>query len=160
MAHAYVALGSNLDDPEAQVRNALAALDELPGTRVARASCLYRTPPWGILEQPWFVNAAAALDTELDPLALLQALQGLEQGVGRERGTQRWGPRRIDLDLLLYDGLVIDTPELQLPHPRLAERAFVLVPLADVARNLALPGGQSVETLLSQVDASGIEPLP
>lgn len=159
MARAYVALGSNLDEPEAQVRNALAALGELPATRLLRTSRLYRTPPWGMLDQPWFVNSAAALDTELAPAALMQALQELELRSGRERGAQRWGPRRIDLDLLLYDDLVIDTPELQLPHPRLAERAFVLVPLADLAKDLTLPGGQSVEALLAQVDTAGIEPL-
>lgn len=159
MARAYVALGSNLDEPEAQVRNALAALGELPATQLLRTSRLYRTPPWGMLDQPWFVNAAAALNTELAPAALMQALQALELRSGRERGAQRWGPRRIDLDLLLYDDLVIDTPELQLPHPRLAERAFVLVPLADVAKELTLPGGKSVEALLAQVDTAGIEPL-
>lgn len=159
MARAYVALGSNLDQPEAQVRDALAALNAIPGTQVARASGLYRTPPWGLLDQPWFVNAAAALDTELEPQALLQALQALESNVGRERGEQRWGPRRIDLDLLLYDGLMLDSAALQLPHPRLAERAFVLVPLAEIAKGLLLPDGRSVDALLSQVDASGIEPL-
>ncbi len=160
MARAYVALGSNLDQPETQVRNALAALDELSGTRVLRASGLYRTPPWGMLDQPWFVNAAVALDTALDPHALLQALQALEQRTGRERGEQRWGPRRIDLDLLLYDDLILNAANLQLPHPRLAERAFVLVPLAEIAEGLRLPDGRTVDALLSQVDASGIEPLP
>lgn len=159
MARAYVALGSNLDEPEAQVRNALATLNELPETQVVRSSRLYRTPPWGMLDQPWFVNAAVALDTELTPQGLMRALQSLELRSGRKRGSPRWGPRRIDLDLLLYDDLVIDTPELQLPHPRLAERAFVLVPLADVAKDLTLPGGQSVEALLAQVDTAGIEPL-
>lgn len=160
MAKAFVALGSNLDDPAAQVARALTALDALPQTRLLRASRLYRTPPWGLGEQPWFVNAAAELDTGLAPQALLQALLALESRVGRERGGPRWGPRRIDLDLLLYDDRAIDEPGLHLPHPRLAERAFVLLPLADIAPDLALPDGRRLVDLLARVDAGGIEPLP
>jgi 2-amino-4-hydroxy-6-hydroxymethyldihydropteridine diphosphokinase len=160
MAQAFVALGSNLDAPEEQVRAALRALDALPGTRLSRASRLYRTPPWGILDQPWFVNAAAQVRTELDPQQLMRELQALEVAAGRQRSAPRWGPRRLDLDLLLFDQLCLDTRDLQLPHPRLAERAFVLVPLLELDPALALPDGRRLMDLLAQVDTAGIEPLP
>jgi 2-amino-4-hydroxy-6-hydroxymethyldihydropteridine diphosphokinase len=160
VAQAFVALGSNLDDPATQVARALAAMDSLPETRLVCASRLYRTPPWGLGDQPWFVNAAAELDTRLEPRALLRALLALESRSGRERSGPRWGPRRIDLDLLLYQGRVIDEPGLHLPHPRLAERAFVLLPLADIAPDLLLPDGRRLADLIAQVDAGGIEPLP
>lgn len=160
MARAFVALGSNLDDPVAQVRAALAALGRLPGTRLRLASRLYRTPPWGLQDQPWFINAVAELDTALTADALLQALLELESDIGRERGAQRWGPRRIDLDLLLYDGVESRGEALELPHPRLAERAFVLVPLIEIAPGLVLPDGRAVADLLARLDAGGIEPVP
>ncbi len=160
MARAYVALGSNLDDPVTQVRAALAALDDLPETRLRAASRLYRTPPWGLEDQPWFINAAAELETTLDPEALLRALLWLEAELGRERGAQRWGPRRIDLDLLLYDGVEHRGAQLELPHPRLAERAFVLLPLLDIAPGLVLPDGRAATDLLARLDTGGIEPVP
>lgn len=154
MAQAFVALGSNLDDPRAQVLRGFDALDALPQTRVVARSHLYRTPPWGLREQPDFINAAAELDTRLAPVELLTSLQHLETMAGRVRGVAN-GPRTLDLDLLLYGDDVIDAPGLSVPHPRLAGRAFVLVPLAELAPALDIPGFGRVSELLMRVDASG-----
>lgn len=153
-AVAYVALGSNLDDPRGQVERAIAALDALPGTRVLAHSRLYHTPPWGIVDQPAFVNAAARLQTTLPPRALLDALLGIERRAGRVRAVRN-GPRVLDLDLLLYGDVVLDAPDLVLPHPRMHERAFVLLPLAEFAPDLDVPGRGRVSELLACVDASG-----
>lgn len=126
---ASIGIGSNIGDAAANVRIAMEQLGDL-GT-VARQSSLYRTKPWGKLDQPDFVNAAALLETRLDPRALLRALKEIEQRLGRG-SAERWGPRTIDLDLLAYDDLVIDEPDLHVPHPMLSQRAFVLVPLAEI----------------------------
>ena len=126
---AYVGVGANLGDPARNVERALELLGEL-GAVVAR-SALYRTRPWGKADQPWFVNAVALLETALAPSALLAALRALERRLGRVPG-ERWGPRIIDLDLLTYDDLEADEPALRIPHPHLRERAFVLVPLAEI----------------------------
>jgi 2-amino-4-hydroxy-6-hydroxymethyldihydropteridine diphosphokinase len=155
---AFVGLGSNLQDPVAQLRAACLALDRIPATRLQRASQLYRTPPWGLSEQPDFVNAVVELATGLAPRALLHALQALERQAGRARAV-RWGPRVLDLDLLLYDDTSRDDDGLQLPHPHLHERAFVLVPLAEIAPDLVVPGRGPVRELLAQVDRAGIEAL-
>lgn len=155
---AYVGLGSNLDQPDAQLRAALSALAEIPRTRVCRASRLYRTPPWGRLDQPEFVNAVAELETTLTPMELLHALQTIERGAGRER-IERWGPRVLDLDLLLHGDAQIDVPGLHLPHPHLHERAFVLLPLAELAPDGIVPGQGRVADLLTAVDCRGIEAL-
>ena len=128
---AYIALGANLGDARATVRAALAALDGLPQTHLLRASGLYRTAPWEA-SGPDFINAVAAVETGLDAHELLRALQALELQAGRER-PYRNAPRTLDLDLLLHGAAIIDTPELIVPHPRLRERAFVLVPLAEIA---------------------------
>ena len=128
---AYIALGANLGDARATVRDALLALDRLPQTRLLRASGLYRTAPWEA-SGPDFINAVAAVETGLDAHELLRVLQALELQAGRER-PYRNAPRTLDLDLLLYGDAVIDAPELTVPHPRLRERAFVLVPLAEIA---------------------------
>lgn len=151
---ACVALGSNLDGPRAQVERGLTALATLSKTRLLVCSRLYRTPPWGMLDQPDFINAAARLETTLAPRELLDALLAIEARAGRVRGTRN-GPRTLDLDLLLYGDRVIDEPDLVVPHPRLHERAFVLRPLADVASDLEVPGQGRVADLLSRVDASG-----
>ncbi len=158
MTLAYVALGSNLGHPRQQVLEAMDALARLPDTRVLRRSSLYRTPPWGVLEQPAFVNAAVQLDTALAPHALLDALLAIEQRAGRVR-AERNGPRTLDLDLLHIDGVQLDDARLALPHPRMAERAFVLLPLHDLAPDLPLPGG-TVAQLLAGLDLAGCERLP
>lgn len=136
---AYIGLGSNLENPQQQVGAALAALAELPQTSLVRASSLYASAPVGYDDQPDFVNAAALLETELTADELLQALLLLEQQFGRVR-TFLNAPRTLDLDILLYDEQVIDQPTLQVPHPRMHERAFVLLPLAEIEPELLIPG--------------------
>jgi 2-amino-4-hydroxy-6-hydroxymethyldihydropteridine diphosphokinase len=129
MPIAYIGLGSNVGDARANVEAAIRAASAL-GSVLARSS-LYRTAPWGVHEQDDFINAVAALKTTLEPLDLLRALQATERDLGRV-ATYRWGPRVIDIDILTYDDLTLDTAELVLPHPRLFERAFVLAPLAEI----------------------------
>ena len=156
---AYVGLGSNLESPRTQVERAFAALAGLPRTRLAGRSRLYRSDPLGPPGQPDYVNAVAALDTALEPLALLDALQSIEHAHGRVR-TLRWGPRTLDLDLLLYGTRISRCARLTLPHPRLHERAFVLYPLADLAPGLVLPGLGALSELLRQCPYTGLEVLP
>lgn len=136
---AFVALGSNLDDPESKVREAIAALAALPQTRLLAASSLYRSAPVGHADQPDFVNAVAQLATILAPQDLLAALLAIEHDFGRER-TFRNAPRTLDLDLLLYGELCINEPGLTVPHPRMQQRAFVLAPLLEIAPACVIPG--------------------
>lgn len=145
---AYVALGSNLGNPVAQVRAGAQAISELPGTRLAECSSLYQTAPVGIISQPDFINAVCAVDTSLPATALMQALLDIEQAQGRRRDVPG-GPRSLDLDLLLYGDLACDAEGLTLPHPRLHERAFVLYPLSEIAPGLNIPGRGQVEILLA-----------
>lgn len=156
---AYVALGSNLDDPREQVERGIAALAGLPDTRLVLRSSLYRTRPFGPVEQPDFVNAAAGLLTRLEPAEFLAGLKALETQLGRERPVVRWGPRRIDLDLLVHGGARIAERDLAVPHPGIPERAFVLVPLAEFAPDLVVPGRGRVRDLLARVDSSDLERL-
>lgn len=158
MATAYVALGANLGDPVATVHAAFGALAVLPRTRVAATSALYRTAPVGLAGQPDFINAAARLETELAPEALLDALLAIEQDFGRIRALRN-GPRTLDLDMLLYDGRTLATPRLTLPHPRLHLRAFVLAPLADLAPDLVIPGRGTLAAWLPAVASQRIERL-
>jgi 2-amino-4-hydroxy-6-hydroxymethyldihydropteridine diphosphokinase len=155
---AYVALGSNLGHPKQQVLDAMDALARLPVTRLLQRSHLYRTPPWGVLKQPPFVNAVVELDTRLSPHDLLDALLAIEQHAGRVR-AERNGPRTLDLDVLHIEGVQINDERLTLPHPRLAERTFVLLPLNDVAPALRLPGQGVVAQLLGRLDLAGCERL-
>ena len=158
MPLAYVALGANLDQPVAQVNAAIEALKSLPHSRLLRASSLYRTAPVGIHGQPDFINAVAALETALSPQALLAALFGVEARFGRLRHGHM-SPRTLDLDLLLYDNTVIDSPDLQLPHPRLHLRAFVLAPLTEIAPDCCIPGRGSTAAWLAAVSMQKIERL-
>ena len=159
-ARAAVGLGGNLGDAAATLHEAMLALDGLPDTRLLRASRLYRTPAWGNTAQPEFVNAAALLQTQLEARDLLDALLDIERIFGRDRGAgERWGPRTLDLDLLLYGDATIDEPGLRVPHPHLHERAFALLPLAEIAPDLFVPGHGRVADLLGGVDASGCAPL-
>jgi 2-amino-4-hydroxy-6-hydroxymethyldihydropteridine diphosphokinase len=137
---AYIGLGSNLNGPVGQVEAAFGLLGELPDSRLIARSSLYRAAPFGGIEQPDFVNAVAALETQLDARSLLGQLQHIEHSRGRERGGERWGPRVIDLDLLVYDDEVIDEPDLIVPHPGIAERNFVLLPLREIVPELEIPG--------------------
>lgn len=153
MARAFVAFGSNLGDREATIRAALAALDAEDAVAVVAVSTLEETDPVGYLDQPRFLNGAAALETELDPRALLELLLALERRFGRDReAVPAQGPRTLDLDLLLYDGLELDEPGLRLPHPRLHERAFVLGPLAELDASLEIPAKGRVQDLLARLD--------
>ncbi len=158
-ACAYVGLGSNLDDPAQQIRRALDALGKIPRTRLLRHSRSYRTAPWGITEQPAFVNAVAELASELAPRELLDALLAIERAHGRRRDGSQWGPRTLDLDLLTYAQLQLTEPGLALPHPHIGARAFVLVPLAELDASLLIPGAGVVRDLLARVDATGCVPI-
>ncbi len=146
MTRAYVGLGSNLGDREATIRAAVAALPD-----VVAVSELRETAPVGVVDQPAFLNGAAALETELSPRQLLEVLLEVELGLGRER-RERWGPRTIDLDLLLYGGETVAEPGLVVPHPRLHERGFVLEPLAELDPGLVVPGRGPVKLLLAELD--------
>ena len=155
VAIAFIGLGSNLADPLVQVRQALTDLESIPGTRVTARSSLYRTSPVGYLEQPDFINAAASVQTTLEPQALLAALLAIETRHGRKRATRN-APRTLDLDLLLYAEEVLEQHGLTLPHPRLHERAFVLAPLAEIAPEAMVPGRGRVQDLLARVDCKGV----
>lgn len=159
---AYVAFGGNEGEVRANLLGAIDALAALPGTWVRRRSSFYRTPAWGRTDQPDFLNGVVELQTSLDAHELMQALLAVETRFGRVRGegAERWGPRTVDLDLLVYGDEVRDDPGLTLPHPRLHERAFVLVPLAEIAPGLLVPGRGRVADLLAAVDATGIEAIP
>lgn len=144
---AYLGLGTNLGDRLGNIQAALRKLDDLPTMKLIHVSSLYETAPVGVTDQPDFLNLVAAVRTSLAPQALLDALLHIENQMGRVR-TKRWGPRVIDMDLLLYGGEQVALPGLTVPHPRLRERAFILVPLAEIAPDLALPGdGKKVADL-------------
>lgn len=153
---AYIGLGSNLADPIAQVRRALQELAGLPDTRCLSQSGLYRSQPLGPANQPDYINAVAVMETRLGPRDLLTHLQALEAAHGRVRGAQRWGPRTLDLDLLIYDELCMNEPSLTLPHPGIPERSFVLYPLLEVAPGLRLPRGEAVADLARRCSAAGL----
>jgi len=137
----YLSLGSNLGDRRANLEAALRRLGGTAGVRIEKVSRTYRTAPVGVSEQPEFMNLVLEARTALTPLELLRAVKNIERDLGRTPG-ERWGPRAIDIDILIYDGVTMETEELTLPHPRLTERAFVMVPLAEIAPDLALPNGE------------------
>jgi 2-amino-4-hydroxy-6-hydroxymethyldihydropteridine diphosphokinase len=145
---AYVGLGANLGDREAAIREAARRVD------ARRLSTIRETEPWGVADQPRFLNAVAELDTSLEPRALLERLLAVERELGRVRGGERWGPRTIDLDLLLYGERRIDEPGLRVPHPRLHERLFVLEPLAELDPSLKIPAIGTVSALLAELQSS------
>ena len=156
----FVGLGGNVGDAPGTVRGALQSLADLPDTRLLRASRLYRTPAWGVTAQPDFINAVAMLETRLSPQTLLSGLLAIERDAGRDRsGTDRWGPRVLDLDMLLYGDRVIDEPGLHVPHPHLHERAFALVPLVEVAPHASIPGVGVARDLLAAMETDGIQAI-
>jgi 2-amino-4-hydroxy-6-hydroxymethyldihydropteridine diphosphokinase len=160
VAEALLALGGNLGDVRAMLDRAVAMLCRDGDIRLRANSSDYRTPPWGVTDQPDFINRCVAIETDLSPQALIQRTQGVERALGRDRShEQRWGPRAIDIDIIAYDDINIDAPRLKLPHPRLFERAFVLVPLADIAADRII-AGRRVREALAAVDTQGIERLP
>ena len=157
---AFVGLGGNLGDVETTLTEAMWALDSLPQTSIRAQSAFYRTPPWGNTEQPAFLNAVVELQTRMTPRVLLDLLLEVEGRFGRDRSEgEKWGPRELDLDLLMYGDEQLDEPGMHLPHPHLHERAFVLVPLAEIAPALEIAGVGRVSELLRAVDAAGIEPI-
>ncbi|VXC42345.1 2-amino-4-hydroxy-6-hydroxymethyldihyropteridine pyrophosphokinase [Pseudomonas sp. 8BK] len=159
MERVYIGLGSNLATPLEQLRNALAALAALPHTSLAAQSSFYASDPLGPADQPRYVNAVAALDTELSPLVLLDALQTIEQEQGRTRKAERWGPRTLDLDILLFGERQLDEPRLTVPHYHMHARAFVLYPLAEIAPDLQLPDSRTLAELLDACPYIGLERL-
>ncbi|SDI09139.1 2-amino-4-hydroxy-6-hydroxymethyldihydropteridinediphosphokinase [Pseudomonas benzenivorans] len=159
MERVYIGLGSNLAEPLTQLRGALAALAALPQSRLLATSSFYASDPLGPADQPRYVNAVAALDTELAPLALLDALQAIEANQGRVRKAERWGPRTLDLDILLFGKRLLDEPRLRVPHYHLQARPFVLYPLAELAPELRLPDGRRLAELLAACPFAGLERL-
>lgn len=154
---AFLALGSNIGDKAANLRAAAKAIAALPGTTVIATSSVYRTPPWGKTDQDWFANAAIAVETTLAPLALLEACLAIEIELGRVR-RERWGPRVIDIDVLLHGDARLTSERLTLPHPAMAERAFVLIPLREIAPDLAI-AGRAIGEVIAGLDSTGIEPM-
>jgi 2-amino-4-hydroxy-6-hydroxymethyldihydropteridine diphosphokinase len=160
LAEAFIALGGNVGDVRSTFDSAIAMLCDGPDVRLKARSSDYQTPPWGITNQPPFTNAVIAVSTTLVPHVLLTRAQVCERALGRDRAhEQRWGPRPIDLDILAYDDLVLNDPTLTLPHPHLFERAFVLVPLAEIAPDRVIAGIR-VSDALTRVDTASIEKLP
>jgi len=153
---AALGLGGNIGDPVRAMADALQALDGRKDCRVAAVSRLYRTPPWGKTDQDWFFNACALVETALPPEALLDACLGIERDMKRER-KERWGPRTIDIDVLTYEGVAQAGGRLELPHPRMTGRGFVLMPLADIAPAMEIEG-RTVADWLKDADVTGIEP--
>lgn len=157
MYTAYIGLGANLGDPAAQLRDALGAIAQLPGTDVTATSRFYRSAPMGPPLQPHYCNAVCRVNTALAPRDLLDSLIAIELAVGRVRGDERWGPRLLDLDLLHVVGFSLDEDGLRLPHPGLAERNFVLVPMAEIEPGLHIPGVGSVATIAAAVGRDGLD---
>ncbi|MFO7953831.1 2-amino-4-hydroxy-6-hydroxymethyldihydropteridine diphosphokinase [Thioalkalivibrio sp.] len=157
---AFIGIGANLGDPEAQVRESFARLAKgLPKTRLTGRSRMFRNPPMGPQDQPDYVNAVARLYTRLEPLELLVELQGIECACGRERDGTRWGPRRLDLDLLLFGDQSLDLPGLQVPHAGIADRDFVILPLLELAPGLQIPGMGPLELLAQRFEGANLIPV-
>ncbi|MBS0528793.1 MAG: 2-amino-4-hydroxy-6-hydroxymethyldihydropteridine diphosphokinase [Proteobacteria bacterium] len=160
MADALIALGGNVGDVRTTFRKAIANICGMTQAALIARSSDYATPPWGEEKQDRFINACIEIETSLDPHALLFTLHKIEKKFGRDRSKEtRWGPRTLDLDLIAYDDVQLNKPELTLPHPRLFERAFVLVPLAEIAPD-RLIAGKTVQSALGEVSSAGIERLP
>jgi 2-amino-4-hydroxy-6-hydroxymethyldihydropteridine diphosphokinase len=156
MITAYIAVGSNLSDPVTQANEAIEALKGLPKSTFLAASSLYSSTPMGPQDQPDYINAVVQIQTELTPLELLDCTQAIELEQGRVRKEERWGPRTLDLDMILYGNEVIDSERLTVPHYGMKEREFVLYPLAEIAPNLTLPCGTRLDELLKVVDQNGL----
>ncbi|MBA6232151.1 MULTISPECIES: 2-amino-4-hydroxy-6-hydroxymethyldihydropteridine diphosphokinase [unclassified Colwellia] len=157
MALAYVGLGSNLSDPEKQIKHAVVLLFHIKKTKLSCISSLYFSRPMGPQDQPDYMNAVAALQTELSPLELLDELQAIENKMGRVRKDNRWGARILDLDILLFDNDIINHQRLTVPHYGLELREFVLLPLAEISPELTLPNGKSILALSQDIDTNGLK---
>ncbi|MEZ9057668.1 2-amino-4-hydroxy-6-hydroxymethyldihydropteridine diphosphokinase [Vibrio pelagius] len=156
MITAYIAVGSNLADPVSQANLAIETLKSLPQSKFIATSKLYSSTPMGPKNQPDYINAVVAIETELTPIELLNCTQAIEQEQGRVRKDERWGPRTLDLDIILYGNEVIDSERLTVPHYGMKEREFVLYPLAEIAPSLQLPDGTELSELLKVVDKNGL----
>lgn len=156
MITAYIAVGSNLSDPVAQAKQAIEALKSVPKSRFIATSSLYSSTPMGPQDQPDYINAVVAIETDLTPLELLDCTQAIEQEHGRVRKAERWGPRTLDLDIVLYGNEVIESERLIVPHYGMKVREFVLYPLAEIAPNLQLPDGTELSELLTTVPRNGL----
>ena len=156
MTIAYIAVGSNLADPASQARQAIEALKQLPLSQFIVSSSLYSSTPMGPQDQPEYINAVVAIDTQLSPFALLDCTQAIELEHGRERKAERWGPRTLDLDILIYGDEIIDSPRLTVPHYGMKVREFVLYPLAEIVPDLSLPDGTKLSDLLQEIDRNGL----
>ncbi|MGB0898050.1 MAG: 2-amino-4-hydroxy-6-hydroxymethyldihydropteridine diphosphokinase [Psychrobium sp.] len=155
----FIGVGSNLGDPVVQAKQAIAALSELANTQLSDVSSLYASKPMGPSDQPDYVNAVAKITTTLTPLELLDALQYIELHQGRVRKDERWGPRTLDLDILLIDDLAIDHPRLTVPHYGMREREFVLYPLFEISPNLMLSDGVALSQLIQSCPRNGLETI-
>ncbi|MGU9979288.1 2-amino-4-hydroxy-6-hydroxymethyldihydropteridine diphosphokinase [Phreatobacter sp. HK31-P] len=159
MAEALIGLGGNVGDVRATLDRAVAAFCDGDAVRLIARSADYQTPPWGVIDQPPFVNLCLRVETELSPNVLLKRALAVEAGLGRDRSAgTRWGPRPVDIDILAYDDLVLDAPDLTLPHPRMTDRAFVLVPLAEIAPDWLVDGARVAE-LAARIDRTGVTRL-
>ncbi|BCL68642.1 2-amino-4-hydroxy-6-hydroxymethyldihydropteridine diphosphokinase [Vibrio nigripulchritudo] len=156
MITVYIAVGSNLSDPVTQALQGIEALKSIPNTEFVRASSLYSSTPMGPQNQPDYINAVVEVQTSLTPLELLDSTQKIELEQGRVRKDERWGPRTLDLDIVLYGNEVFDSERLTVPHYGMKVREFVLYPLAEIAPSLTLPDGTQLQTLLKQVDRNGL----
>ena len=155
----YIGLGANLADPKKQITQALEMLSQLKNSKLALYSSLYLSPPMGPQDQDHYINAVAKIVTELSPIELLDELQLIEKEQGRVRKKEQWGPRTLDLDLLLYSDKIINEPRLTVPHYGMKERAFVLVPLAEIEPQLTLPDGSNISVLIEKIGHQGIKKL-
>lgn len=158
LTRAYIGLGSNLEDPRAQVERAINSIEKIPDTSLINVSSWYQSTAVGPGDQPDYINGAVSVDTYLPPESLLSALQTIEAAQGRVR-NERWAARTLDLDLLLYGDIIVSTDRLQVPHPRLQERNFVLYPLAELAPRLALPSGDTLQSLVESIGTEGLSKL-
>ena len=157
MTIVYIGLGSNLDNPEQHIKSAIGALGELQSCTLIKASSLYKTKPVGPQDQDDFINAVIELETELEAIALLNALQTIEQKHGRKRKDERWGPRTLDLDIIMFGNEIINNEQLTIPHVEMKNRAFVMVPLAEINPDGVIAGQGAIKDALSRLDAGGVE---
>ena len=157
--HVWIGLGANQQKPVEQIRESVRRMQLIAGVDVISASSLYRTPPWGDTDQEDFINAVVLLETDLKPVELLHHLQRIETAMGRVRKDRRWGPRLIDIDILMYGQQRIELDELVVPHTHMHERAFVLLPLLELSADIEIPGRGRADTLLSQLEVGGMERL-
>ena len=155
MSSIFIALGSNLENPKEQVENGILSIKKIDGVKILSKSNLYETPPVGILDQPNFVNAVIKIDSNLSPFALLDILLNIENIAGRIR-TNKNGPRTLDLDILLFDNLILNDKNLIIPHPKMHERLFVLMPLKDIDENIVIPNQGSIKHIINKLTSENI----